>query len=252
MRVLVVEDDAALLLFLRKWLEREGHNVVCATDGEQAVALAMQELLDLIVLDLNLPKLDGIDVLRALRSAGACTSILVLTGRASVDDRVSCLDLGADDYLLKPFSVQEMMARCRAIGRRRGGGASNTVRHGDLEVDRVTRTVVRAGTTVDLTPTEYGLLDYLLQHRGRAVTRTELLENVWRSSPDAGTNVVDVYVNYLRRKLQTGDAAGDIVTTVRGAGYTIRSFAKTAEEGIVHSMGMVRGFESTQAFLGAA
>jgi len=252
MRVLVVEDDAALLLFLRKGLELGGNTVLCATDGEQAVELALHESLDLIVLDLNLPKLDGIDVLRALRSKTESTSILVLTGRTSIEDRVSCLDLGADDYLLKPFSFHEMMARCRAIGRRRGGAVTNVVHHGDLQLDRVSRTVTRAGMAVELTTKEFALLDYLLQHRGRAVGRPELLNKVWRMSPEAGTNVVDVYVNYLRRKLQTEDDLGEVIETVRGAGYMVRSSARrTGVTGMI-AAGTMRSMPPTQAYLGAA
>ena len=222
MKVLIVEDDAALQLFLRKGLELEGHTVAMARDGDEAVAAVAQHLPDLIVLDLNLPRRDGMDVLRELHGQLEATSILVLTGRGSVEDRVTCLDLGADDYLLKPFSFHELLARCRAIGRRRVGSASSVVRHGNLCVDRVSRVVSRGDVPIDLTSKEFALLDYLLQHRGRAVGRPELLANVWKMSPDAGTNVVDVYVNYLRRKLQTDAAEADLVETVRGAGYTIR------------------------------
>ena len=225
MRVLIVEDDAALQLFLRKGLELEGHTVHAVRDGDEAIEAVAVHLPELIVLDLNLPCRDGMDVLRSLQGQLQATSILVLTGRGSVDDRVSCLDLGADDYLLKPFSFFELLARCRAIARRRSGATASTIRHGDLEVDRVSRIVTRGNVPVDLTSKEFALLDYLLQHRGRAVGRPELLANVWKMSPDAGTNVVDVYVNYLRRKLQTGAADADLVETVRGAGYTIRPVA---------------------------
>ena len=222
MKVLVVEDDAALQLFLRKGLELEGHTVTLARDGEEAIGAVTQHLPDLIVLDLNLPRRDGMDVLRDLAGQLESTSILVLTGRGSVEDRVACLDLGADDYLSKPFSFHELLARCRAIARRRSGVASSVVRHGDLVVDRVSRVVSRGSFPIDLTSKEFALLDYLLQHCGRAVGRPELLANVWKMSPDAGTNVVDVYVNYLRRKLQTGSDDADLLETVRGAGYIIR------------------------------
>ncbi len=222
MRVLIVEDDAALQLFLRKGLEFEGHTVRVVSDGDEALHAVESSQPDLVVLDLNLPRRDGMDVLRALHGQLQATSILVLTGRASVEDRVSCLDLGADDYLLKPFSLFELLARCRAIARRGNGAGTSVVRHGDLQVDRVSRVVVRAGQPIDLTTKEFGLLDYLLQHRGRAVGRPELLANVWKMSPEAGTNVVDVYVNYLRRKLQHAAGEPEIVETVRGAGYTIR------------------------------
>lgn len=222
MKVLIVEDDAALQLFLRKGLELEGHTVFLARDGEEAVSAVARHLPDLLVLDLNLPKRDGMDVLREMHGRMDGMSILVLTGRGSVEDRVACLDLGADDYLLKPFSFHELLARCRAIGRRRVVSASSLVRHGDLKVDRVSRIVSRGDIPIDLTSKEFALLDYLLQHRGRAVGRPELLANVWKMSPDAGTNVVDVYVNYLRRKLHIGAEDTELVETVRGAGYTIR------------------------------
>lgn len=222
MRVLIVEDDTALQLFLRKGLELEGHTVTVVNDGEDALQAVSADPPDLVVLDLNLPRCDGMDVLRALHGQLHATSILVLTGRASVEDRVSCLDLGADDYLQKPFSLFELLARCRAIGRRKGGSATNVVRHGDLQVDRVSRVVLRGDKPVDLTAKEFALLDYLLLHRGRSVGRPELLSNVWKMSPEAGTNVVDVYVNYLRRKLTQTVGEPEIVETVRGAGYTIR------------------------------
>ncbi len=231
MRVLIVEDDAALQLFLRKGLELEGHTVQAVSDGSEAVEAAMLHQPDLVVLDLNLPRRDGIDVLRSIHSESGA-SILVLTGRGSVEDRIACLDLGADDYLMKPFSFFELLARCRALARRRVGGAASVVRHGDLEVDRVSRVVVRGGVPVDLTSKEFALLDYLLQHRGRAVGRPELLANVWKMSPDAGTNVVDVYVNYLRRKLQTGSDDAELVQTVRGAGYIIAPVAPGIAAGI--------------------
>lgn len=228
MRVLIVEDDAALQLFLRKGLELEGHTVTLARDGEEALEAVTHSLPDLLVLDLNLPRRDGMDVLRSLHGQLESTSILVLTGRGSVEDRVACLDLGADDYLLKPFSFHELLARCRALGRRRSSGTTSVVRHGDLLVDRVSRLVSRSDVPVDLTSKEFALLDYLLQHRGRAIGRPELLANVWKMSPDAGTNVVDVYVNYLRRKLQTGSDDVGLVETVRGAGYMIRPLGATS------------------------
>lgn len=222
MRVLIVEDNAALSLFLRKGLELEGHTAVCVHNGDEALAAAHRDQPDLIILDLNLPRRDGFEVLQDLKAESFSSSVLVLTGRGSVEDRISCLDMGADDYLLKPFSFYEMLARCRAISRRQAGSTSSTVRHGDLQVDRMTRTVLKAGQEVELTGKEFALLDYLLQHRGRTVSRPELLSNVWKMSPDAGTNVVDVYVNYLRRKLQIGESVADVIETVRGAGYRIK------------------------------
>ncbi len=221
MRVVLVEDDAALSLFLRKGLELEGNVVTCFSDGQAALTAIEERTPDLVVLDLNLPNMDGVEVLRGVRQHCHDVAVLVLTGRSTVGDRVACLDLGADDYLLKPFSFHELLARCRAVTRRKVVVSSSVVRHGDLQVDRVTRAVSRANTPVELTTKEFSLLDYLLQNRGRAVSRPELLDKVWRTSPDAGTNVVDVYVNYLRRKLSTPAAVGELIETVRGAGYTI-------------------------------
>ena len=222
MQVLLVEDDIALASFLKRGMEQQGHAVTHAPNGETGVACAAESSADVIVLDLNLPRLDGVEVLRQMRAGGVKTPVLVLTGRGSVDERVRCLDAGADDFLTKPFSFFELAARCRAILRRRGAEAeSSLVRHGALEVNRLTRTVEMGGAEVVLTTKEFALLDYLLQHRSRAVGRPELLEHVWKMSPSSGTNVVDVYVNYLRRKLRTSDTDADVILTVRGSGYAL-------------------------------
>ncbi len=227
MQVLIVEDDAALSLFLRKGLELEGHTAVCVDNGDAALEVAHRDSPDLIILDLNLPRRDGVEVLQEVRANSLNSSVLVLTGRGAVEDKISCLDMGADDYLLKPFSFYEMLARCRALARRRHREpTSSVVQHGILQLDRMTRLVTLAGSEVELTGKEFALLDYLLQNRGRAVSRPELLSNVWKMSPDAGTNVVDVYVNYLRRKLQNGDTP-DLIETVRGEGYRIRPISIT-------------------------
>lgn len=222
MRVLVVDDDQALGEFLKKCMMREGHQVEWVGDGE--AALEQAELLDpdLIVLDLSLPKLDGLDVLVALREREIGASVLVLTGRNDVNARVCCLDRGADDCLLKPFSFSELMARSRALLRRREQFTDPVMRCGDLEMNRMERCVTRGGRPVDLTAKEYALLDYLLVRQGHCVSRTELLEQVWQMRDTSGTNVVDVYVNYLRRKLARAACGGDaseLIETVRGAGY---------------------------------
>jgi len=219
MRLLVAEDDRALGMFLRRGLEADGHQVTLAVDGQMAVDLFLAEMPDLTILDLNLPRKDGTEVLRFLRSINDEIPILILTGRDEVETKVRCLDLGADDCMLKPFSLQELRARCRALIRRRGG-ASLVLRYADLEVNRVDRSVMRAGETVQLTNKEFALLECLLNSRGRCVSRAALLEQVWEMNPDAGTNVVDVYVNYLRRKLKdTGTTP--LIQTVRGQGYSI-------------------------------
>lgn len=222
MQVLLVEDDAALASFLKKGMEQQGHAVTHAANGEAGVGCAAECQADVIVLDLNLPRLDGVEVLRQMRAGGVETPVLVLTGRGSVEERIRCLDAGADDFLTKPFSFFELAARCRAIARRRGAeGEVSLVRHGALRVDRLARTVHLHNAEVGLTTKEFALLDYLLQHRNRPVSRPELLENVWKMAPDCGTNVVDVYVNYLRRKLRLNDADADLIVTVRGSGYAL-------------------------------
>ena len=222
MQLLLVEDDAALASFLRRGLEQEGHEVLHAANGEAGVERAAEILADLIVLDLNLPRLDGVEVLRQMRTRGVQAPVLVLTGRGSVEERIRCLDAGADDFLVKPFSFFELTARCRAMLRRRGVETETpVVRHGALQVDRMARTVRLHDTEVLLTAKEFALLDYLLQHRNRAVGRPELLEKVWKMPPDSGTNVVDVYVNYLRRKLRVDETGGDLIVTVRGSGYAL-------------------------------
>src|ERR1700739_2712234 len=196
MRVLVVEDDAALGLFLQKGLKLEGHDVVWVGDGEAALEQAELYRPDLIVLDLSLPKKDGTEVLEEMRGRNDGTAVLVLTGRSMVEDRVKCLNLGADDCLLKPFSFHELTARCRALLRRRERFADPVLRHGDLELNRLERRVTRNGRPVELTVKEFSLLEYLMQRSGRCCSRAELLREVWQMSPDAGTNVVGVYFKY--------------------------------------------------------
>jgi DNA-binding response OmpR family regulator len=222
MRVLIVEDDTSLGMFLQKGLQMEGHNVAWVGDGEAALERAASEGPDLMVLDLGLPKRDGVEVLEAMEGLYRGMAVIVLTGRAQVEERVRCLNLGADDILLKPFSLHELTARCRALLRRREQYADPALRSGDLELNRMDRRVIRGGQPVDLTVKEFCLLEYLLQNRGRCCSRAELLREVWQMSPDAGTNVVDVYVNYLRKKLAVGDgAAAPVIETVRGGGYQV-------------------------------
>ncbi len=227
MRVLIVEDDPALGLFLQKGLKLEGHDVELATDGEAGLEHALEHAPDLMVLDLSLPRKDGVQVLEEMRGRFGGTSVLVLTGRNGVEDRVKCLNLGADDCLLKPFSFTELAARCRALMRRREQQFQNpTLRWGGVEIDRMGRRVTRDGSAVELTTKEYSLLEHLVLARGRTCTRSTLLQEVWQMSPDAGTNVVDVYVNYLRKKLgaaRSTETMGPdrLIETVRGEGYAV-------------------------------
>jgi DNA-binding response OmpR family regulator len=229
MRVLIVEDDVALGLFLQKGLKLEGHDVTWVGDGETGLRHVEEHRPDLVVLDLSLPRKDGTEVLTAMRGRFNETSVLVLTGRSQVEERVKCLNLGADDCLLKPFSFHELVARCRALLRRREQFADPVLRHGDVELNRMERKVTRSGRTVELTVKEFCLLEFLLQRRGRCCSRAELLREVWQMSPDAGTNVVDVYVNYLRKKLGVvggNEDASAVIETVRGEGYRMGGLQK--------------------------
>ena len=221
MRVLVVEDDHALGLFLKKAMEMEGHRVEWAQDGDAALAEGAAEHPDLVLLDLSLPKRDGMEVLAAMRARHDDGAVLVLSGRNDLRVRVQCLDGGADDYLPKPFSYLELKARCRALLRRRQQFADPVLRAGDLELNRIEHKVARGGRAIGLTAKEFSLLECLLLHRGECVSRSQLLAEVWQMPEETGTNVVDVYVNYLRRKVEGGAADEGLIETVRGAGYRL-------------------------------
>ena len=221
MRVLVVEDDKALGAFLRQGLEVEGHDVQWVEDGDAALVAINETSPELIVLDLSLPRRDGTEVLEELRARQHDSSVLVLTGRSDLDARVQCLNIGADDCLLKPFSYFELLARCRALLRRRRQTADPVLRHEDMELHRIERRVARGGKVIALTAKEFALLEYLMLHKGECVSRSRLLADVWQMSAETGTNVVDVYVNYLRRKLESGPGASSLIETVRGAGYRL-------------------------------
>lgn len=220
MRILVVEDDTPLATFVRKGLEAEHYAVDTAADGEQARCLALESEYDAVVLDLNLPKLDGLEVLRSIRSRKPNLPVLVLTARSRIEDRVQALDGGADDCLNKPFSFTELSARVRALLRRGPRTVETVLQVADLELDRVERKVKRAGKHIDLTSKEFALLEYLLRNAGRRVTRTMIIEHVWNLSFDTSTNIVDVYVNYLRKKVDEGFTPR-LIHTVRGVGYEL-------------------------------
>jgi DNA-binding response OmpR family regulator len=226
MRLLVAEDDKALGLFLSRGLEADGHRVRVTMDGAAAVEAFRQDLPDLTILDLSLPINDGEQVLAELRALDGDLPVLVLTGRQEVDTRVRCLDLGAADLMVKPFSLHELKARCRALLRRKRE-AKLRLRAGDLEVDRLNHSARRAGAPIVLTNKEFALLEHLLLNRGRCVSRVELLEAVWNMEPAQTTNIVDVYVNYLRRKLKD-PPPGHLIRTVRGQGYIVPSEAGLA------------------------
>jgi len=226
MRVLVVEDDPALAVFLQKGLMLEGHEVERVSDGDAALEMAAQQSPDLVVLDLGLPCRDGSEVLEILRKDFPSSLVLVLTGRSNVQERVRCLDLGADDFVLKPFSFHELIARCRALLRRRDRFADPMLRFGGVDLNRMEHTVSYNGTRVELTAKEFSLLEFLMLRRGASCSRAELLTEVWHSNTEAGTNVVDVYVTYLRKKLTTAHPEDNVWTsvieTVRGLGYRMR------------------------------
>jgi len=226
MRLLIAEDDPALGLFLTRGLESDGHRVRLAQNGAATVEAFREELPDLTILDLNMPVKDGEQVLEELRHLDADPPVLVLTGRNDVETRVRCLDLGADDLMTKPFSLHELRARCRALMRRKRE-AKLLLRAEDLEIDRMEHAVRRAGQTVQLTNKEFALLEQLMLHRGQCVSRVELLDTVWNMEPAQTTNIVDVYVNYLRRKLKD-PAPGHLIRTVRGHGYKVPSDAELA------------------------
>lgn len=219
MRLLIADDDKALGLFLSRGLEADGHRVHVVTDGGAAVEAFRQQLPDLTILDLNMPVKDGEQVLEEIRLLDADLPVLVLTARQEVETRVRCLDRGADDLMIKPFSLHELRARCRALLRRKRE-ARLMVRAGDLELDRMDHTARRGGELITLTNKEFSLLEHLMINRGQCVSRVELLDSVWKMEPAQTTNIVDVYINYLRRKLKD-PPPGHLIRTVRGQGYVV-------------------------------
>jgi DNA-binding response OmpR family regulator len=221
MRILVVEDERKVAAFVRQGLVEEGHVVEVAADGEAALdAVAGGPPYDLVVLDVMLPKRDGLSVLKTLRARRVQAPVLLLTARDGVADKVAGLDAGADDYLAKPFAFEELLARVRALLRRGRGAAEPVLRLEDLSLDPATRLVVRGGRRISLTAREYALLEYFLRNTGRVLTRPMITQHVWGMDFDPESNIVDVYVGYLRRKI---DADGEprLLQTVRGAGYSL-------------------------------
>ncbi|MBL8114574.1 MAG: response regulator transcription factor [Acidobacteria bacterium] len=221
MRILVVEDDRKLVEVLRQGLKENGFAVDTAADGNQGLELALATGYDAIILDLMLPGISGADLLKELRARHGVAPVLILSARSAVEDRIRGLDLGADDYLAKPFSFQELLARLRAITRRPAVEPKNTLTAADLELDVARREVRRAGRPIELTAKEFSLLELLLRKKGVVVTRGMILDRVWDLDYDGGSNLVEVYINYLRRKVDQ-DFEPKLIQTVRGSGYVLR------------------------------
>src|SRR5881296_1766971 len=225
MRILVVEDERKVASFISQGLAEEGHAVEVAADGAEALDLILAgPPYDLVVLDLMLPKRDGFGVLKTVRDRGVVTPVLVLTARDSVADKVAGFDLGADDYLTKPFAFEEFLARVRALLRRGVGQRAPVLKLADLTLDPATRAVTRDKRRITLTTREYALLDYFLRNAGRVLTRPMIAQHVWGLDFDSESNVIDVYVGYLRRKID-GDGERRLLHTVRGAGYMLSAEA---------------------------
>ena len=221
MYILVVEDERRLAQVIRRVLEEEGHTVDTAYDGEEALAMALEGSHDVIVLDVLLPEMDGIEVCQALRRNRIDTPVLLLTALDSVEDRVRGLDAGADDYLPKPFAFQELLARLRALGRRKVQAREpSQLQVDDLVLDLRRRRAERAGRVIELSPKEVSLLEFLMRNEGRVVTRTQILDHLWGYDYATDSNLVDVYVAYLRRKVDRGHGR-QLIRTVRGVGYAL-------------------------------
>ncbi len=221
MRLLVVEDDHRLAVLLRQGLKEQGYALDLAKDGPQGLEMALASSYDAILLDVMLPGRSGLDVLSDLRARGVQSPVLVLSARSTVQDRIQGLDLGADDYLSKPFEFRELLARLRAITRRPAVEPHTTLGLADLEMDIARRRVLRAGRPLDLTTKEFALLEYFLRKKGLLLTRSMILAHVWDFDYDGGSNLVEVYVNYLRRKTEQ-EGRPRLIQTVRGAGYVLK------------------------------
>ena len=222
MKLLVVEDDKEGAAFLKKALTEAGHTVDHALGGREGLLLAAGEPYDVIILDRMLPEMDGLAILRTIRASGVKTPVLLLTALGGIDDRVEGLEAGGDDYLVKPFAIAELLARVNALARRPPPQeAATTLRVADLTLDRLSRTVTRGGARIELQPREFQLLEYLMRHAGRVVTRTMLLESVWDFHFDPKTNIVETHMSRLRSKVDKGRGA-ELIHTIRGAGYLLR------------------------------
>jgi DNA-binding response OmpR family regulator len=222
MHILVVEDEQRLAALVRRVLVEERHAVDVAYDGDTGLDLADSDTYDLVILDVMLPGMDGFEVCRQMRADGVETPVLMLTARGAVEDRVAGLNVGADDYLVKPFALEELLARVNALLRRRKGSleTSTELRAKDLTLDLVRHEVRRGNRIIELTAKEFALLEYLMRHPGQVLTRTQITDHVWRYDIDALSNVVDTYIHYVRDKVDKGHST-PLIKTVRGVGYKI-------------------------------
>lgn len=221
MRILLVEDEKRVVSFVKKGLEEEYYTVDVAADGAAGFELFQTFPYDLLVIDLMLPKLDGMTLCGKIRAIDNSVPILILTARSSVEDKVKGLDIGADDYLVKPFAFSELSARIRALLRRKAPQQATQLKLGDVVLDPMQHQVTRGGELVDLTPREFALLEYLMRNASYVVTRTMIAEHVWNLNFDSMTNIVDVYINHLRRKLEQ-PGQKQLIHTIRGVGYALR------------------------------
>jgi DNA-binding response OmpR family regulator len=221
-RILLVEDEPRIIRLLERGLGAHGHQLIAAENGEDGLLMADDAGVELVILDIGLPGMDGHQVLGELRARRPELPVLMLTARDDVSSKVRALDAGADDYLTKPFALEELMARLRALSRRRDQQQASAIEVGDLRIDLLARRAWVADREVELAAREFALLEYFMRHPGQVLTRTQILEAVWEYDYDPGSNVVDVYVGYLRRKLRSEDDGSPIVT-VRGTGYRLES-----------------------------
>lgn len=222
MRVLIIEDEKRITHFIKKGLKAEHYAVDLAFDGKEGLELAKKNSYDLIILDLMLPKVDGLEVCKTLRKEGHQIPILMLTAKDTLENKIEGLDSGADDYLTKPFAFDELVSRVRAILRRKYRAKNPKLKAGDLEMDTVTHEVKRNGKIVELSSKEYALLEYLIRNTNKVITRTQILEHVWDQNYDSFTNIVDVYIRYLRKKIDK-DEKMKLIKTIRGVGYKIKA-----------------------------
>ncbi|HLB10521.1 MAG TPA: response regulator transcription factor [Gemmatimonadaceae bacterium] len=222
MKILVIEDDPTVGQYVKRGLEEQRWGVDLVTDGEEGERRAAAEQYDLVVLDMRLPGRSGMEVLRNIRGRGFERPVLVLTAQDAVDAKVEAFRAGADDYVTKPFAFEELLARVEALSRRTPTMAAAVLKVSDLSLDKNTRTVARAGDAIELTPKEYAVLEYLMRHAGRVMSRTLITEYAWGYHFDPGTNIVDVVINHLRKKIDSAQAV-KLIHTVRGVGYVVRT-----------------------------